>query len=1048
MNARGAADGERKTISMLFADLVDSTELIQYLDAEEAQQLLDPVLKLMMEAVHHYEGYVAKSLGDGILALFGAPIAHEDHARRALYAALRMQHRMGELAARIARGKGLQLRLRVGIHSGEVVVRSIHTEDLHTDYDPVGRSIHIASRMETAAPPGGIAVSEYSYRLTQGYFEFRALGPTPVKGLSEPIMIYELLGTGPLRTRLEVSVSRGLLPFVGRQQESSRLHESLERVKAGQGQLVAVRGGPGVGKSRLFLEFKRSVPSNCLVLETFSVSHARAFAYWPLIRLLKQYFDLAPQDDARRRREKIRNIALTLDPSLVADLPFLEFLLGAAREDSPLLHMDAQSRRQRTFEAIRTLLLVQSRQRPLILIFEDLQWLDSESQAFLNLVAGSIEQYPLLLLVNYRPEYSDQWSEKSGYVGLQLEPLGQPDAESLLRSLLGPRPDLTPVADGILDKTEGNPFFIEEVIQTLVEEGVLIGSRGCYRLGKPVADLQLPMTVQGVLAARIDRLQPDSKALLQILAVIGKEFSFSLVQRMTGESHDGLMLLLTRLESGDFIYSMPAFPEQEYAFKHALTLEVTYRSLLSERRSDLHERTAQAIEGLYRDRLDEHYVELAHHYSRSGNAAKAIEYLQLAGQQAVQRYANTEAIALLSKALELLASLPETTPRDHQELAVQLALGPALMATLGYAATEVESTYNRALQLCRQVGGTPQLFPALLGLRTFYHVRGELPVARELSEQLLKLAEEAGDSALLLEAHRALGTVLFNLGELDLARSQLEQALSLYDPDLHRPHVFYYGVDSGVFSLFYLGWVLWYQGYPDQALAKSGEGLALAEQLGYPFIRVVALVFDAETHLLRRDARLTQERAEDAISLASEHGFPIWSLWGRVLRGWALAEQGQYDAGIAEIRQGLAADKVAGAELWRPYFLSLLLEVLVRAGKVDEGRALLAEAGAALDATAGHIYEAEVFRLEGELILEQKGGWAAAQKCFEKAVEISRSQGARSLELRATLSMARLLREQGRMDLAVQQLAPLLRRFSEGRETADLRTAALMLGNL
>ncbi|GGO81786.1 adenylate/guanylate cyclase domain-containing protein [Marinobacterium nitratireducens] len=1048
MQGRSGGGGERKTITMLFADLANSTELIQHLDAEEAQQLIDPVLQLMMEAVHHYEGYVAKSLGDGILALFGAPIAHEDHARRALYAALRMQHRMEALAGDIERRKGLQLLLRVGIHSGEVVVRSIHTEDLHTDYDPVGRSIHIASRMESVAPPGGTVVSESSYRLTRGFFEFRALGPTRVKGVAEPIQIYELLAAGPLRTRLEVSAHRGLVPFVGRKPELERLRALLARARAGRGQLVAARGEPGVGKSRLFLEFKRSVKDDCLVLETFSVCHTRAFAYWPLIGLLKQYFDLGPEDDACSRRDKISARVAALDVSRETCLPYLLYLLGGVEEHSPLFHLDPQTRRERTFGAIEQLLLAQSRQEPLLLIFEDLQWLDSETQAFLERLADALEGHRLMLLMNYRPEYRDHWLEERGGTRLQLDPLALSDAGGLLRSLLGEAPELKPVARRILDKTEGNPFFIEEVVQALVEEQVLLGERGQYRLGGPADDLQLPMTVQGVLAARIDRLASESKALLQLLAVIGKALPFGLVRQVSGTNPDDLMLLLARLQGADFIYSVPAYPEQEFAFKHALTMEVAYRSLLSERRSELHERTARAIESLYRERLDEHYGELAHHYSRSGDTAKAIEYLQLAGRQAVQRYANSEAITQLSKAIELIGSLPESSERDRLELAARLTLGPALMASRGYAAPEVESTYSGALQLCRQVGANLQLFPALLGLRTFYHVRGQLPVARELSEQLVRLASEADDSERQLEAHRALGTVLFSLGELDRARRELAQALAFYDCQHSQRHVFYYGVDSGVFSLFYMAWVLWYQGYPEQALAKSGEGLALAETLDYPFIRVVALVFDAETHLLRRDLRQTQERAEEAIAQAQEHGFPIWSLWGRVLRGWALAQQGEQDAGIAEIRQGLAADRAAGAELWRPYFLSLLLEVLCLAGRLDEARDCLSEAHASLDATEGHLYESELYRLEGMLLLRQGEDAAAAQACFEKAIAIARGQGARSLELRAATCLADLLREQGKSSDARQLLEPVLRDFGEGLETADLRRASTLLSGL
>ncbi|MFC6673936.1 adenylate/guanylate cyclase domain-containing protein [Marinobacterium aestuariivivens] len=522
--ARGAGSGERKTISVLFADMAGSTALIHGLDPEEVRQLIDPVLALMMEAVHHYEGYVAKSLGDGILALFGAPIAHEDHAQRALYAALRMQDAMRRYADRLRLAQGIPLQIRIGIHTGEVVVRSIRTEDLRTDYDPVGQTIHIASRMEGIATPGTIVVSEATHRLTEGYIDYRALGVTPVKGLPEPMAAFEVLGLGPLRTRLQVAASRGLAPFVGRHDEMAQLQQAFGRASRGEGQIVGVVGEPGVGKSRLFYEFKLATEKSCLVLETFSVSHGKAFPYRPLIELLRNYLHLGPQDDERRRREIITGKILTLDRSLEAGLPYLFYLLGLDEPDSELARMDPTLRRQRTFEAIKRILERESLEQPLELIFEDLQWLDRETEAFLDYFSAGLASSAILLLVNYRPEYRHQWGQTSYYSQLHLDPLGQAEAAELLDALLGDDPSLTALRPRLLTQTEGNPFFIEEVVQTLAEEQVLEGEAGHYRLRQMPVGLQIPTSVQGVLSARIDRLPADGKQLLQTLAVIGKEF--------------------------------------------------------------------------------------------------------------------------------------------------------------------------------------------------------------------------------------------------------------------------------------------------------------------------------------------------------------------------------------------------------------------------------------------------------------------------------------------------------------------------------------------
>ncbi len=529
MEAKGAdAGGERKTITALFADMAGSTALIQDLDPEEARSLIDPVVTLMMDAVHHYEGYVAKSLGDGILALFGAPIAHEDHALRALFAALRMQQSMHRHSDRVRLEQGIPLQIRVGVHTGEVVVRSIRKDDLRTDYDPVGHTIHIAARMEGVATPSSILVSESTHRLTEGYFEFKALGRTQIKGLREPLAVYEVLGLGALRTRLQVGAHRGLARFVGREAELERLGEALERARGGQGQIVGVVGEAGVGKSRLFHEFKARLAQGCMVLETFSVSHGKAFPYLPLIDLLRNYFQITAQDDERRYREKATGRLLILDRALEEHLPYLLYLLGVVEPDSALPTMDPAIRRQRTFEAIVRLLVRESQNQMLMVLFEDLQWLDSETEAFLDVLIAEVPGARILLLVNYRPEYRHDWGSQPCYTQLSLEPLGQAEAQGLLTALLGDDPSLVPLKQLILSRTEGNPFFMEEVVQTLAEENILLGQPGDYRIEKaplaaPLA-LHIPTTVQGVLAARIDRLPVPQKELLQTLAVIGAEF--------------------------------------------------------------------------------------------------------------------------------------------------------------------------------------------------------------------------------------------------------------------------------------------------------------------------------------------------------------------------------------------------------------------------------------------------------------------------------------------------------------------------------------------
>ena len=1046
--------GERKTVTALFADIKGSMDLMEDLDPEEARAIVDPALKLMMDAIHHYGGYVAQSTGDGIFALFGAPIAHEDHPQRALYAALKLQEEMRRYSAKLRATGNLPLEARVGVNTGEVVVRSIVTGEDHAEYTPIGHSTSLAARMQVLAPTGSVATTHATRKLGEGYFNFKPLGPTVVKGVTDPVEVYEVTGLGPLRTRLQRSASRGYTKFVGREREMEALKHAAEQARLGHGQIVAAMAEPGVGKSRLFFEFKATSQSGWMVLETFSVSHGKASAYLPVIDLLRNYFRIASEDDERTRREKVAGKITILDRGMEDTLPYLFSLLGIVEGEDPLAQMDGQIRKRRTLEAIKRIVLRESLNQPLMVIFEDLHWIDSETQVLLNLLADSIGTAKLLLLVNYRPEYSHQWNSKTYYTQLRLDPLGNESAEEMLSALLGDGKDLLPLKRMIVERTEGTPFFMEEMVQVLFEDGVL-QRNGTVKLAKSMNAVKVPATVQAILASRIDRLLPDEKELLQTLAVIGREFALSLVRRVVARRKDDeLERMLANLQMAEFIYEQPATGDIEYTFKHALTQEVAYGSLLIERRKSLHESTARQIEILSNSRPEDHYGDLAHHYSRSENSLKALQYLQLAAQQAIERSASTEAINHLTAAVHLLNTLPETPQRDQQELALQTMLGPVLMATKGNGAPEVGAVYRRALQLGQRSGENARLFPLLFGLRSFHLSRGELQPAFHLAQQLVSLAESVQDSGLLVEAHLAQGNSLFLFGKLIPALEHFERAIGLYDPEKHHVHAFLYGLDPGVFCLARSAFLLELIGHSDRASKRMGEALALAHRQSHAFSLAVALVHGNLVLEIRREWPALQQQAEAVITICREQGFESVLAQANTQRGRALADQGRTEEGVALIREGLDAQLAAGASQFRPGLLCYLAEACGTAGRFEEGLAALAEAIAIVEKTDERYNEAELHRLKGDLIFRrsgveaQSGVQTEAEECFRKAIEIARQQETRAFELKAATSLSRLWSKQGKEAEARQMLAQIYGWFTEGFDTADLKDAKALLDEL
>src|SRR5271163_4796117 len=768
------AEGERKTVTALFADIKGSTELEQDLDPEEARAIVDPALKLMIEAVRRYDGYVVQSTGDGIFALFGAPVAHEDHPQRALYAALRMQEELRTYSTKLVAEGGNPLQCRVGVNTGEVVVRSISTGGGHTEYTPIGHTTNLASRMQALAPTGSIAISEQTRKLVEGYFALKPLGPTRVKGVSEPVNVYEVTGLGPLRTRLQRSAGRGYTKFVGREREMDAMKATADRAISGHGQIVAAMAEAGTGKSRLFYEFKVKNQSGWMVLETFSVSHGKASAYLPVLDLLHGYFKIAGEDDQRTRREKLTGRILALDRSMEDTLPYLFSLLGIVEGEDPLAQMDGQLKKRRTLEAIKRILLRESLNQPLMVIFEDLHWIDEATQEFLNLLADSLGTARILLLVNYRPEYSHQWNSKTYYTQLRLDPLGRESANEMLSALLGDSAAVAPLKRLIVEKTEGNPFFMEETVQVLLDEGALVRDGGSARLTRPLGDLKIPPTVQGILAARIDRLPADAKDLLQTLAVIGREFPMSLIRAVVAQPAEELDRMLNDLQLGEFIYEQPAVGDSEYVFKHALTQEVSYNSVLIERRKQMHERIGAAIEQLYADSLNDHLPELAHHFSRAAKSDKAVKYLLLAGVQSLGRYAYAEAAAQLSEGLRHIEKLPESRDRDMREFELAGALSDATWR-VSLDVPDTAEAIERGIRLAEKTGNVAEQIKHLNLQRVLLSRSGEFAHSSAIADHLLKLAEREGGAVSFSHAYHA--TLQARLYEGNFAESEEQLVL-------------------------------------------------------------------------------------------------------------------------------------------------------------------------------------------------------------------------------------------------------------------------------
>jgi class 3 adenylate cyclase/tetratricopeptide (TPR) repeat protein len=876
LTARSDLAGERKQVTVLFADIKGSLELIADRDPEEARHILDPVLEHLMAAVHRYEGTVNQVMGDGIMALFGAPVAHEDHAVRACYAALAMQAALRRYGEEVRRTHGLAVQSRVGLNSGDVVVRAI-SNDLHMDYSAIGQTTHLAARMEQLATPGSILLTATTLRLVEGLVQVQALGPIPVKGLAEPVEVFELIGASTVRRRLQAAVARGLTRFVGRQTELDALSHAQERAGAGHGQVMALVGEAGVGKSRLVYEFVHSHRTRAwLVLESASVSYGKATPYFPVIDLLKRYAHVEEHDDIRTIRAKVTGQVLTLDETLQDAIPALLALLDALPEESPFLRLDPPQRRQRTLTALKRVLLRESQVQPLLLVCEDLHWIDTETQALLDSLVESLPSAPLLLLVNYRPEYQHGWGSKTYYTQLRLDPLPPLSADAFLHALLGDDASLKPLTPLLIARTEGNPFFLEESVRTLVETGVLQGERGAYHLGQAPQTIQVPATVQAVLAARIDRLPPAEKGLLQTAAVIGHEVSLPLLQAIADLSEEVLHRSLAHLQATEFLYETRLFPECAYTFKHALTHEVAYGGLLQERRRALHARIVAALEALAGDRVAEQVERLAHHALRGEVWDKALAYSRQAGEKAMARSAHREAVGYFEQALSALPHLPETRATREQAIDLRLALRTALVPFGDLERILV--CLREADALAAVLDDYRRLGQAARFLSRHFFFMGAYDESITSAQHTLALATANGDVVLHALANFHLGIAYQAQGDYRQAMDCFNQTVVCLD-GAQRYERFGQVIFPVVHSCANLASCHAELGTFAEGHALGAEGLRIAEVVEHPASLMYSSWGMGLLSLRQGDLHQALPLLERAVSVCQDADLPVWFPW-------------------------------------------------------------------------------------------------------------------------------------------------------------------------
>jgi class 3 adenylate cyclase/predicted ATPase len=1043
-------EAERRQLTVLFCDLVGSTQLSGQLDPEDLRAVVRAYQETAAEVIRQYQGHIAQYLGDGLLVYFGYPTAHEDEARRAVHTALGIVQAIATLNSRLAAQNGVELAVRLGIHTGPVVVGVMGGGGRH-EHLALGETPNIAARLQALAPANAVVISAVTARLVQGTFALEALGTHALPGVAEPMALSRVRGLLATASRDDEFVTAAVPLLVGRDEEVGLLRRRWEQSKAGLGQVVLISGEAGIGKSALVEALRAQARAEGLPRITVRCSpyHTNS-ALYPVITHLEHLLQFAPDDSPTTRLAKLetglRPSSLPLDEVVPLFAGLLSVPLPTERY-APLTLTPPQQKQQ-TLDALVAWLAAEAEQQPVLVAWEDLYWADPTTLEVLGLVIEQAPTVPMLHVLTYRPEFNPPWPPRSHITPLVLNRLERPQVEALIPLRAGGKTLPPEVVHYIVAKTDGVPLYVEELTKMLLASPLLREEADQYVLTGPLRTLAIPDTLQDALMARLDQLN-RAKEVAQLGAVLGREFAYELIAVIAPQDEETLQAGLAQLVAAELLYQRGRPPRARYLFKHALIQDAAYASLLKSSRQQVHQQVAQILEARFPALVETQPELVAQHYTAAGCHEQAVVYWQRAGQQASDRSAHLEAISHVTTGIEILRSLPETPERIQQALTLHIALGAALLVTKGQAAPEVEHAYTQARTLCQQAGETPELVPVLYGLWWFYMVRSQLHTARELGETLLRLAQQAHDPALSVAAHYALGFTWLNFGVLPVARRHLEDGIARYTAAQRHAPVFRIGQDLGVACRANTARALWLLGYPDQALAHIHEALVLAHALSHPFSLAFAQWLAAIVYQFCRDVPAVHEQAAAAVALSTEQGFPQWAAWGTSMRGWALAMQGHGEEGLAQVRQGIADWRATGAALNVPYLCTLVADVSDHLSRPEDGLQALAEAHTLVEQQEQRWWEAEVCRLQGVLLLRQTGTpQAEAEACFQQALDVARRQEAKSLELRAAMSLARLWQQQGKRTEAHTLLAPVYGWFTEGFDTADLQEAKALLAEL
>jgi class 3 adenylate cyclase/tetratricopeptide (TPR) repeat protein len=1032
----GGLTGERRHLTVLFCDLVGSTEIAAQLDPEEWRAIVADYHRAVGQAVERFGGYVAQYLGDGVMAFFGYPEAHENDAERAARAGLAILDAISKLNAQGGTGLSLssavKLSARVGIDSGAVVVGASAGKEA----DVFGDVPNIAARVQNAADPDTVMITDATHRLVSGLFVVEDCGAQPLKGIERPVQLYRVIQPSGVRGRLEaIAAARGLTPFVGREDELRLLLSRWERARDGKGQVVMVVGEPGIGKSRLLREFHEQIAGERHVwVESAGEQLAQSRPFYAATEMLRQGIGLHGDERAERL---IELLALSLEKAgLKAKqaLPLFAPLLNLqVPKNYPPVPAAPEEQRRRLLASLSRWAMGVAETEPAIMVLEDLHWADPSTVEFAKLLVDQAAAVPLMLIYTTRPELPVPWPMRAHHTQVMLDRLSDRLMREMVENIASQKELSADTVETVLRRATGVPLFVEELTRDLLERGE-----------RPLPH-QIPATLHDSLMARLDRLG-SARELAQVGATIGREFSYELLHAVASVSERELQLALDNLVSAELLYARGSPPEASYVFKHALVQDAAYNTLLKSRRRELHRRIAQILAELPESATSAPEL-LAHHYTEAGLIEQAVRYWRRAGRRATERSAYTEAIAHLSKGLELIKSMPETPELMSEELRLQIALTEPLTATKGYTAPEVEEPCSRAMELYRQIGESPHLFAVLGRLFSIYYNRGELELAHELARHMLRLAERQQDPVLLLWGHYVVGFTLASQAALKPARRHLEQSIAFYGP--RKGRTYGYVQDPGPTGLAMLSHVVHSLGYPDQALEKMQQAVAMARNLSHPF--TLAWVLSSAGHLnWRRGEKLAaQELWEETYTLCIQQGFTPRLQATSLLLGFALVEQGRGEDGIAKAHNALYGmtdtltldDRVRG--------LGLLALAEGKVGQAERGLAKIDEALALAKKTKRSEYESDLYLAKGQLLLmKNAGGRRKARQCFRMAIHVARDQKAKSDELAAVIQLARLLVSNGHREQARAMLAEIYGWFTEGFDTADLKDAKALLDEL